>query len=175
MKKIVLGLFVLVLSISLFSCSKNSEQINVAKNEIEKKLSDIEKKDINYTCIEMSDREAYKEIENYHEKILEKSKKEYDEFEKKYELGKYQITPLEEMETYEIKNYLKMLEFDKSYLDEITENQNVYGNDIKELSKLKGENTYYKVLAVKTSPDTIIHKKIYLDNNNKIIINQNLK
>ena len=48
----------------LFSCAKNSEQINVAKNEVEKNVSEVEKKGINYTCNEMSDREAYSEIIN---------------------------------------------------------------------------------------------------------------
>jgi hypothetical protein len=29
----------------LFSCAKNSEQINVAKNEVEKNVSEVEKKE----------------------------------------------------------------------------------------------------------------------------------
>ncbi len=38
------------LSMLMFSCSKNSEQIEIAKSEIEKRMSEIEKKDINPSC-----------------------------------------------------------------------------------------------------------------------------
>jgi len=172
MKKL---LVVSLLSMTLFSCSKNSEQINTAKKEVEKDLSEIEKKDINYTCTELSDREAYNEIENYHKKQLKKSESSYDEFNKKYNLGKYRTTPLEEMEVYELETYTKMMKLSNIYLDEISEDQDACSNDIKELSKLQGKNTYYKVMAIKTSPDNIIHKKIYLDNMNKIINKQDLK
>jgi hypothetical protein len=172
MKRVFL---IAIISLVLFSCSKNNEQINIAKNEVEKNLSDIEKKDINYTCIEMSDREAYNEIAEYHKKRQEKAERKYDEFMKEYELGKYRITPLEEMETNELNIYLKWMDFGKSYLAEVNRHQNSYSEDINTLSKLKGKNTYYKILAVKVIPDTIIHDKIYLDNNNKIINTQYLK
>lgn len=166
---------VTVISIILFSCSKNSKQINVTKNEVEKNLSEIEKKDINYTCVEMSDREAYNEIAEYHKKRQEKAETEYDEFMKKYELGKYRITPLEAMETFQLEYTLKMMKFGETYLADVSQCQNLYGKDINTLSKLKGKNTYYKILAVKTSPDTVFYKKLYLDNNNKIINAQKLK
>ena len=71
MKKVYL---LSLVSTVLFSCSKNSEQINIVKSEIEKRMSDVEKKDIKYTCIEMSDREAYNEIAEYDKKRLEKAK-----------------------------------------------------------------------------------------------------
>jgi len=93
----------------------------------------------------------------------------------KYKLGKYRITPLEEMETYELNIYLKWMELSKSYLSDVTRHQNSYSEDINILSKLKGENKYYKIIAVKTSPDTILHTKTYLDNNNKIITTEYLK
>ena len=172
MKKVYL---LSLVSTVLFSCSKNSEQINIVKSEIEKRMSDVEKKDIKYTCIEMSDREAYNEIAEYDKKRLEKAKSEEDEFSQKYKLGKYRIIPLEEMETYELKIYLRWMELSKSYLSEVTRNQNSYSEDINILSKLKGKNTYYKIVAVKTSPDTILHTKTFLDNSNKIIITQYLK
>ena len=166
MKRIFL---ITIISLISFSCSKNNEQINIAKNEVEKNLSDIEKKDINYTCIEMSDREAYNEIAEYHKKRQEKAETEYDEFMKKYELGTYRITPLEDMETSKLKYTLKMMKFGESYLADVSQCQTLYGKDINALSKLNGKNTYYKILAVKMSPDTVFYKKLYLDNNNKII------
>ncbi len=159
----------------MFSCSKNSEQINITKSEIEKRMSDIEKKDIKYTCIEMSDREAYNEILKYHQKRQNKAQTEYDNFMKEKELNQYRTIPLEEMEIYELKIYNRWMEFSNSYLREVTRHQNSCSEDLKELSKLKGENQYYKIVAVKTSPDTILHTKTYLDNNNKIINNQYLK
>jgi hypothetical protein len=132
MKKIYL---LALVSIVLFSCSKNSEQIDISKSEIEKRMSDIEKKDIKYTCIEISDREAYSEILKYHQK-------KYDFAESYYEKSRC---------------------------------QKLIGNDLAKLASLKGLNTYYKVIAIKTMPDTIHHTKTYLDNNNKIIITQYLK
>lgn len=65
MNKII---FVVLISMFVFSCSKKSDQI-----EVEKRLSEIEKKDINYTCIEMSDKESYNEIAEYHYKRLKKT------------------------------------------------------------------------------------------------------
>lgn len=169
------GCLLILVSVVLFSCSKNGEQINIVKSDIEKRMSDIEKKDIKYTCVEMSDREAYNEIAEYHKKRQERAQAEYDEFMQKYKLGKYRITPLEEMETYELNIYLKWMELSKSYLSDVTRHQNSYSEDINILSKLKGENKYYKIIAVKTSPDTILHTKTYLDNNNKIITTEYLK
>ena len=172
MKKVYL---ITLVSIVLFSCSKNTEQIDITKSEIEKRMSDIEKKDIKYTCIEMSDREVYNEIAEYHKKRQEKAQAEYDNFMKEKELGQYRTIPLEEMETYELKIYLRWMELSKSYLSEVKRNQNSYSEDINILSKLKGKNTYYKIVAVKTSPDTILHTKTFLDNSNKVIITQYLK
>jgi hypothetical protein len=172
MKKIYL---LIAMSIVILSCSKNSNQINVAKNEVEKYVSELERKSIKYTCIEMSDREAYNEIADYHKKRQEKAEKEYDEFMEKFELGKYRITPLEEMESYELENTVKLMKFGETYLADVSQSQNLYSKDINALSKLKGKNTYYKILAVKTTPDTVFYKKFYLDNNNKIINTQMLK
>lgn len=166
---LVVSLFV------LFSCSKNSEQIIVVKNQVEKRLSEIEKKGIDYNCIEMSDREAYNEIANYNTKKYKKAEKEYDEFQLEYKLGKYRITPLEEMENSELNYYIKMMKFGNSDLDDITELLKICSYDTKKLSILKGENTYYKILVVKATPDTLLFNKVYLDNNNKIISTQYLK
>jgi hypothetical protein len=172
MKKIYL---LLATSILLLSCSKNSEQINAAKNEVEKTFSEIEKKGIDYNCIEMSDREAYKEIIKYHQNESEKVHNSYEEFGQKHNLGKYRTAPVEEMENTELQSYLKRMNFMQTLSEEESKLLQLASNDIKTLSTLKGNNTYYKISAVKTSPDTIFYKKIYLDNNNKIIITQYLK
>jgi len=132
MKRVFL---ITIISIVLISCSKNSEQINIAKNEVEKNLSDIEKKDVNYTCIEISDKEAYNEILKYHQR--------------KYDLAQ---------SFYEQSRCQKLIK-----------------NDLTKLSSLKGTSKYYKILAVKTTPDTIFYTKTYLDNNNKIVVTQYLK
>jgi hypothetical protein len=170
MKKIYL---LLATSILLLSCSKNSEQINAAKNEVEKTFS--EKKGIDYNCIEMSDREAYKEIIKYHQNESEKVHNSYEEFGQKHNLGKYRTAPVDEMENTELQSYLKRMNFMQTLSEEESKLLQLASNDIKTLSTLKGNNTYYKISAVKTSPDTIFYKKIYLDNNNKIIITQYLK
>lgn len=175
LKKVKKIIFVALISMFVISCSKNSEQIEVAKNEVEKNLSEIEKKDINYTCLEMSDREAYNEIGEYHLKRREKAEREYDEFMKENELGKYRTISFEEMADYELESTLKMMKLGGSLLNEVTRHSNSYSEDLKILSKLKGNNTYYMILAVKVKPDTIIHDKIYLDNTNKIINSQYLK
>jgi hypothetical protein len=172
MKKIYL---LLATSILLLSCSKNSEQINAAKNEVEKTFSEIEKKGIDYNCIEMSDREAYKEIIKYHQNESEKVHNSYEEFGQKHNLGKYRTAPVDEMENTELQSYLKRMNFMQTLSEEESKLLQLASNDIKTLSTLKGNNTYYKISAVKTSPDTIFYKKIYLDNNNKIIITQYLK
>jgi hypothetical protein len=172
MKKIYL---LLATSILLLSCSKNSEQINAAKNEVEKTFSEIEKKGIDYNCIEMSDREAYKEIIKYHQNESEKVHNSYEEFGQKHNLGKYRTAPVDEMENTELQSYLKRMNFMQTLSEEESKLLQLASNDIKILSTLKGNNTYYKISAVKTSPDTIFYKKIYLDNNNKIIITQYLK
>ena len=172
MKRIFL---LLATSILLLSCSKNSEQINVAKNEVEKNFSEIEKKGIAYNCIEMSDREAYKEIIKYHQNESEKVHNSYEEFGQKHNLGKYRTAPVDEMENTELQSYLKMMNFMQTLSEEESKLLELASNDIKTLSTLKGNNTYYKISAVKTLPDTIFYKKIYLDNKNKIIITQYLK
>jgi len=69
------GCLLILVSVVLFSCSKNGEQINIVKSDIEKRMSDIEKKDIKYTCVEMSDREAYNEIAEYHKKDKKEHKR----------------------------------------------------------------------------------------------------
>lgn len=172
MKKIAL---VLALSMALFSCSKNSTQINIAKNEVEKNVSETEKKGINYTCIEMSDREAYNEIMKYHKTKYDDAQNTYDELAQKYNLGKYRISSYKEMNSLELDSYLKQMDILNTYLDDATKYQKLQGKDLKELAKLKGESTYYKILAVKKNPDTILYKKVFLDKNNKIINVQNLK
>jgi hypothetical protein len=172
MKKLLL----LVVSLFvLFSCSKNIEQITVVKNEVEKRLSEIEKKGIDYNCTELSDREAYNEIQKYNTKRYEKAEKKYNEFMLENKLGKYRITPLEEMEISKINYYLKMMQLGGSLLNEVTRHQKTLSDDLKKLSVLKGENTYYKILVVKATPDTLLFNKVYLDNNNKIINTQYLK
>ena len=184
-------ILITIISIVLFSCSKNSEQINIAKNEAEKNVSETEKKGINYTCIEMSDREAYNEIMKYHETEYDDAQNTYDELAQKYNLGlaskyfainwghdnlgKYRIRSLEEMSTSELDSYLKQMNILNTFLDDVTKYQELKGKDLKELAKLKGESTYYKIIAVKKNPDTIFYKKVFLDNNNKIINFQNLK
>jgi len=144
MKKIYL---ILGLSMLMFSCSKNSEQIDIAKSMIEKNVSDIEKKDIKYTCVEISDREAYNEIFKFHEKKYKRAMQNYDEHS----------------------------EVSNSYLNEASKFQKLQSEDQKELAKSKGEKTYFKITGIKTIPDTILHTKVYLDNNNKIINTQYLK
>jgi hypothetical protein len=172
MKKVLLGV---AIGLFLFSCSKNREQITIAKNEVEKKLSDIEKKGIDYQCTEMSDREAYEEIAEYHMKRLEKAEKRYNNFIQENNLGKYRIIPLDEMDTSLLNSYLKMMKLAESLLNEVTRHQESYSEDINILKKLEGNNTYYKVVSVKATPDTIIFNKVYLDNNSKVIITQYLK
>lgn len=168
-------LLVTIISITLFSCSKNREQITVAKNEAEKNLSEIEKKGIDYNCIEMSDREVYNEIDDYNRKRYDRAEKEYNEFMLENNLGKYRITPLEEMETSQINSYLKKMEISSTLLNEVSRRQKTYSDDLNKHSMLKGQNTYYKILIVKASPDTILFHKYYLDNNNKIINKQYIK
>lgn len=159
----------------MFSCSKNSEQINVAKNEVEKRMSEIEKKGIDYNCIEMSDREAYNEIAEYHRKRQEKAQTECDNFMQENELGKYHTIPFEEMSDSKLTLTYKMMKLGQSICNEVSRHQNSYSKDLNILSKLKGKNTYYKIVAVKTTPDTIFYTKTYLDNNSKIVITQYLK
>lgn len=172
MKKITL---VSVLAIITFSCSKNSEQLGIVKKDIERNLSEIEKKDINYNCVEISDREAYQEIIRYDLKKLEAANKELEDFQKEYKIGRFRTTSFDEMSTAALKRYLRMFEFNKTYSDQVEICSKRYGNDLKELSKLKGKNVYYKVEVVKLNPDTIIHRKVYLDNNNKVIFRKALK
>jgi hypothetical protein len=159
----------------LFSCAKNSEQINVAKNEVEKNVSEVEKKGINYTCNEMSDREAYSEIIKYHQYKSDQAHSTYELLGQKFNLGKYRTNTLDEMENSELKSYLILMNIMQSYLDDESNFQELASNDIKGLSKLKDKNTYYKILAVKTSSDTILYKTIYLDNKNKIIVTNKLR
>lgn len=142
MKKVYL---LTLVSVTLFSCSKYNEQIDKAKSEIEKNVSDIEKKDIKYTCTEISDREAYTEIYKFHGK---KHKSAMDNY--------YEFT-------------------DSAYLNEATKYQDLQIEDQNKIAKSKGEKIYYKITGIKTIPDTIIHTKVYLDNNNKIISTQYLK
>ncbi|RTY87058.1 hypothetical protein EKL32_26955 [Flavobacterium sp. GSN2] len=172
MKKYLL--FVL-LSLFIFSCSKNSEQLNIVKIDTEKSLSEIEKKDIIYSCFEMSDRQAYEEIIDLNRKKLEIAIKELDDFQKEYKLGKYRTVSLDDMSDSEIKHYLRMFDFGKSYSDRVKRYSNLYNNDLKEFSKLNGKDTFYKVEVVKLNPDTIIHRKVYLDNNSKIIYSKAIK
>ena len=79
------------------------------------------------------------------------------------------------MENSELKSYLILMNIMQSYLDDESNFQELASNDIKGLSKLKDKNTYYKILAVKTSSDTILYKTIYLDNKNKIIVTNKLR
>ncbi|TDE45035.1 hypothetical protein E0I26_07840 [Flavobacterium rhamnosiphilum] len=172
MKRFIL---VIVVSITIFSCSKNNEQLKIVKNDIERNLFEIEKKDINYNCIEMSDREVYQEIIDFDKEKLDIANKELDEFQKEYNLGKYRISSLDDMSTTELKIYLRRMEFNKSYLEGVSRYSDRYSKDLEKLSKLKGKDIYYKVEVVKLNPDTIIHRKVYLDNNNKIIFTRALK
>jgi len=142
MKKVYL---LTLISIVLLSCSKNTEQIDIAKSVIEKRMSDIEKKDIKYTCIEISDREAYNEIFKFHEKKYNSAKNNYDEYS------------------------------NVAFLNEASKFLKLQSEDQKELAKSKGEKIYFKITGIKTIPDTILHTKVYLDNNNKIINTQYLK
>jgi Skp family chaperone for outer membrane proteins len=159
-----------MLSVILFSCSKNSEQIDIAKSMIEKNVSDIEKKDIKYTCVEISDREAYNEIFKFHEKKSNTAQSEYEELAQQH-VNK----PLEEMSNSELKRYNQIMQIEMVYLNEVSKFQKLQSEDQKELAKAKGEKTYFKITGVKTIPDTILHTKVYLDNNNKIINTQYLK
>lgn len=163
------------LSLLIFSCSKNSEQLNIVKIDTEKSLSEIEKKDILYSCFEMSDRQAYEEIIDLDKKKLEIAIKKLNDFQKENKLGKYRTVPLDDMSDTEIEHYLRMFEFGKTYSDRVRRCSNLYNNDLKELSKLKGKDTFYKVEVVKVNPDTIIHRKVYLNNNSKIIYTKAIK
>ncbi len=123
----------------------------------------------------MSDREAYNEIAKYHKKRQEKAQMECDNFKKENELFEYKSVPLEEMSDSKLTSTLEKMKISASICDEITQHIISVNEDLETLSKLKGNNQYYKIVAVKTSPDTILHTKVYLDNNNKIINTQYLK
>lgn len=172
MKRIIL---VILVSITMFSCSKNNEQLKIVENDVERNLSEIEKKGIKYNCIEMSDREAYQEIIDFDMEKLEIANKELDELHKEYSLGKYKNSSVYDMSTAELKKYSRMLNFSKSYSERVKLNSDRYSNDLETFSKLKGKDTYYKVEVVKLNPDTIVYRKVYLDNNNKIIFTKALK
>ncbi len=62
-----------------------------------------------------------------------------------------------------------------AFLNEASKFLKLQSEDQKELAKSKGEKIYFKITGIKTIPDTILHTKVYLDNNNKIINTQYLK
>ncbi|MBF4519486.1 hypothetical protein IRZ71_24340 [Flavobacterium sp. ANB] len=165
-KRIIL---VAVLSIFVFSCSKYSDQLEVVEKHIQKNLSEIERRNINYNCVEMSDREALEEIISFDRIKLETANKNLDEYQKKYDLGKFRTRSFDNMSAAELKNYVRIYEFGKSYSNQVKICTNHYSNHLKEFSKLKGLNPYYKVEVLKVDPDTIIHRKVYLNDKNKII------
>lgn len=74
MKKLLIAL----ISITLFSsCSNDSKMMEIVNSNVNKRFSEIERKGIEIKKIEISDREAYKEIVEYLQERWERSGKNY--------------------------------------------------------------------------------------------------
>lgn len=146
------------LTLLLSSCSNNPEPIKEPDDKIAKSIkteldfySDIEKKGIEVRRTKQSDREAYSFVVKCYEEPMIFFREVYDEALNAQSKGY---------------NRPDFGDIKKSYLNAMDD----YQKRLDTLSRMKGDVEYTRVEIIKMNPDTLIHKIIYYDNNQKCLI-----